>query len=332
MACKRFDVQNISIYFKDGAEGERTRKELEDDLNSLPENKRPNIKVAHKKYPGRKLKLGNINFLGLEFFQVSLTEEPLLAAIRLADNMDMTYSRFSSLQKEDLFKAYYYTIGDEKNGLFYGSNKDIEKSFEVVKDKEKKLSNFKDAPPALKNLMIKISRGMTTYQVFYEQENKSRVIDKNYIVKTMDANIAILLEQQLNAKEAMGYWRKFIVDRLTWPKGAILIDPAPKSEVRRAATKISSSDSPHFLGCEPVQKVQITKKGIEITVDQDLYDKLNEIMVEEKLTSNGRISIFKIPAGEYQIRRLYEACKNIKLKPEDSGIQIYVNGKNYTPN
>jgi hypothetical protein len=325
MACGRFDVQYIYVSLEDKERAEEMVEELKNSLTEFYGSKIPEIKIVDEKYPGRKL--DKSDYLGLEFFKVSLTEEPLLAAIRLADNMDMAYSRLSSLQKEKLFRDYYYALGDENN-LFYESNRNVEEVFEMANKAEE--SDLKNK--ALEYLRTEIARGMTTWQIYYEQ--KMGIITEEMGEEEIEERIHQLMTtyeakipKQSTAKDTISYWRNFMIDKIASPT----IDPIIKFQIKEAAKKVSSLDSPHFFGCEPIIKVEITEKGIEITVDKEKYDRLNKIIITQKLKSNNQISLIKIPAGEYQIRRLYEACKNIKLRPGDIEIPIYIieDGKNY---
>lgn len=322
-ACDKLDgIKKISIYLDKG--NKKDQELIENRLNEFfSENEKPKIEWTDTKYKGRKLDPKNKkgNFLGLEYFKVVLTEEPLLAIIRLADNMDMTYNRLSSIQRETLFKAYYYAIGD-KNSPFYKGNKRIEAAFEKVESEETQL--------AMDDLKREVAEAITTYRIFHEYEGDSTKISDEELLRTMIVTKTILSEQP-DAKSILSYWRTFIVDRLAKPIGEIQVGNVTKFEIKKAASRIGSTDFPHFVGCEPIFNVRIREGKIEVEVESNLYDKLNEIEIEEVVKSNDQVSIVRIPAGQFQIRRLFEACKGIRLKPEDQEIPIYINGNKYTP-
>jgi hypothetical protein len=89
-------------------------------------------------------------------------------------------------------------------------------------------------------------------------------------------------------------------------------------------------DFPHFVGCEAVKEVKVDKDGIWVTVEEKKYNELNKIEVREKLQSGDQVSFVTIPAGKYQIWRLYWACEDIVFE-KGKKILIYVNEVLYSP-
>lgn len=338
-ACNKVDgIKNIFIYFDRGNGDIKDQGLIEGSIYDLfLGREKPNIEWTDTKYKGRKLDPKNKydNFLGLEYFKVVLTEEPLLAIIRLADNMDMTYDRLSSIQKHPLFKACYNAVGNE-NSPFYKRNKRIENAFEKVELEERKSGHSENMQLLVDDLKREVAEGITVYRVYHELGyDSTKIIDEvllnNKLMKTMFVTNTSLSELP-NAQAILSYWRTFIVDRLAKPIGEIPVDTVTKSEIKKLAIRISSADFPHFSGCEPILNARINGGRIEVDVDTDLYNKLNELRIEEVIKSGDQISLLEIPAGEFQIRRLFETCKGIRLNSDEEEIPIYVNGEKYIPN
>jgi hypothetical protein len=104
----------------------------------------------------------------------------------------------------------------------------------------------------------------------------------------------------------------------------------------------NDQDIRHYGGCEAIQDVRISsvdgEDRVDITVDENLYESLNETRVSEKSLVAGTTKTEKISVGigEYQIWRMSDAYNSIGLSGKDENgkikpISIYVNEKLWQP-
>jgi len=292
-----------------------------EDMAAIPQIE---VKETKKRYKGRGFGSKNQNkILGLEYTNVVLVEEPLKAIIRLADNMDMTAARLSAIQKEFLFLAYNLAVGDEKSS-FYQENQEIELELKKVKEGR--------SIGGLREIIVKhiSEREVNRLRDDLNSENSEQMIQ--LVTKGKLDQFAQIQRDVLrvyDVDECMAYWRKFIVDEIALKPEIPLIDEATKIEVKKAVVKLDSLQLRHFGGCYAVEEVQLSEKKIEIKVDQDIFDGLNKIRVKEEIrTTTGLASYIEMGVGEYQIRRMVEALRSVRIR-EDSGLSIYVNDKVY---
>ncbi len=336
VACERLDgIRSISIFSeaKDN-NGEKLREWIDRLRGLFIDKEMPKIELVGKKYAGRKL--GKNQSLGLEYFKVSLDDENpllvLLALLRSADNMHIA-DRVSPPQDEEYFMAYLYALGDEKS-LFYEGNKDVEHFYELAQESSPEIKET-----ALQELKAEVLNQILYYRTIKHQTKLTSSLrfkdnwmdDETLQIKIQRLKITINTDllRQTNYTEVITYWRNFILNQIA-EEESIVVDKATKDEVKKVAVKMGSRDFPHFAGCEPVKGVKVDKNAIWVTVDEKKYNELNKIEIREKIQSGDQVSFVTIPAGEYQIWRLYWACEDIVFE-EGKKILIYVNGVLYSP-
>ena len=285
----------------------------------------PEIVVeSGKGYKGRSF--GKNNVLGLEYSEVTLMDDPLSAVIRLADNMDIAASRFSDLQREPLFQAYYTELG-KPDSYFYKNNQNIEVVLKQVKTGERTFDDLRKT--VVSNMTLESVRQSEKNLINREMSKKEveKVITdqwSNFYNKWME----ILKDADVDG--CVTCWREFVVDQIALRPEFEQIDDETKLEIKEAAVKMNSKEFRHFGGCKAVRKVGISKRGIEVSVDKELYDELNKTIVRDEVkVGDGQISFIDIPVGEYQIRRMWDALESIRYGSGTSRFHIYVNDEEY---
>lgn len=305
-------VENIYVYAETEAEGKKIVKDL---LNGLETNQiyrkedieeiSKTIVIVEKKFEGRKVDLVDKkdSLLGLEFSEVVLTKSPLQAIIRLADNMDMQTNRFSEIQNQPLFKAFYRALGDE-NSEFFERNADIESANNA--DELEKLIIYHE------NQITK--EDIDSINLRLEVLRKGSTSDKNW---------SNLLD---------GYWKELIFNQILNSHDVSSLTDQQIEEVKKIALLQNSQSYRHFGGCEPIKDILIDSKGVHIKFDTDIFNELNKTKVEEKVVDNltGEKIIVKIGIGEYQIWRMLAAYASIRFNEGDQNIPIYVNDELYS--
>lgn len=291
----------------------------------------PQIQVgeAEERFKGRSFdSKGRNDILALEYSTAVLMEEPLKAIIRLADNMDITRDRLSDLQTKPLFMAYYYELGD-KNSHFYEGNKKVEMVLEEVKKNGR-----------LNDLTRTVAACISAQEVYRQEDDliKSgtpKDVAAKVVRNKLDQFFGIWAEslQRLDIDECLACWRGFVVDEIALRPGFQQVDEVTKSEIKKVAVKMDSSGLRHFGGCEAVRDVQVTERGIGVTVDQDVYDELNTIIVRDEIKSTtGQTSFTEVGVGKYQIERMTRAFESVGIKSGEPRLLVYVNGEKYENN
>jgi len=223
-----------------------------------------------------------------------------------------------------LFLAYNLAVGDEKSS-FYQENQEIELELKKVKEGR--------SIGGLREIIIKhiSEREVVRLKTQLGERNNTEDMIKRVVEGKLNhfKQIQMDILSGYDVDECMAYWRKFIVDEIASNPEMQLIDEMTKMEVKKIISKLDSSELRHFGGCYSVEEVRLSERGIEIKVDQDTFDELNKIRVKEEVkTTTGLVSHIEMGVGEYQIRRMVEALRSVRLR-EDLGFSIYVNGKVY---
>ncbi len=325
-----YKIGNISIHVDDVDKSRDIRLQvLKNLINSMDVMDIPTVDVkAGEKYLGRNFGTkGKKKILGLEYSDAVLMDEPLKTFIRIIDNTDIVGDeRLSDTQKKLLFKVVCRELGD-KNSHFYDDNKDIEFTFEGVK-----------IDGDIDNLKRKIVAHILAEEIYEMErdlvENGTSEDMAKRVAKVKGSESLIFWSdslQKLNINECMVFWRSYILDKVALrPEVSCLVNDMDKAEVRKAVVKLDSYQFRHFGGYEPIKKVAITTDRIDVEVEGSVYDDLNKMVVDEEIKStNGYTSIVRIRVGEYQIRRLMEALRSIKINRGDAELPVYVNGKKY---
>lgn len=283
-----------------------------------------------EKYKGRSLgKKGENSILGLEYSDAAMMKNPLIAVIRIADNMDIVMAeRFSDLQLELLLRAYYHELGDENSEL-HKWNKEIENVYKEVKQ-SRDVKRFRKMVAA-----HILAREIYQYESEIFNSGTSKIVSENIAEMKKPHFIDFLMESlnKLDIDECISCWRGFVLDQIALRPEFELVDAVVKAEIKKVAVKMDSSEFKHFAGFEAVREVQMTKYGIAVTVDEDVYDELNKIKIKEEIRSpTGQVSYFECGAGKYQIERLRQAMEIIEFRPGERGIPVYVIRKKYISN
>ena len=323
-----YEVYDLSIRIDDADNSQKIRL---DTLGSLLKSKDHPIDLINvpsistetgEKYKGRSLgKKGESSILGLEYSVAALMEEPVKIIIRPTDNSDIAYDeRFSGLQKNPLSRAFYHELGDERS-YFYEDNKSIEMLFKKAKENGK-LSDLREAV-AMCISGIEAEREEDTLK------STGTLKDKAEGFADIKFNDFLIIWgehlSRLDADECMSCWRGFVLDQIALRPEFKQIDQGTKSEIKKIAVKMNSSELKHFGGFEAIREVQITRKRVDVKVDEDIYDKLNKIRVREEVVSvDGQVSSIEMKVSEYQIWRM-----KLALGLGGLDMSIYVNGKKY---
>lgn len=324
-----YEVYDLSIRIDDADNSQKIRLDV---LGSLLKSKNhlidlinvPSISTeTREKYKGRSLgKKGESSILGLEYSAAALMEEPVKIIIRDTDNSDIVYDeRFSGLQKNPLFRAFYHELGDERS-YFYEDNKSIEMLFKKAKENGK-LSDFREAVV----MCISGIEAERQESILTSSKKTSEDIIKTIVEVKFKQFLTIWGEHlsRLDADECMSCWRGFVLDQIALRPEFQQVDKWTKSNIKEVAVKMSSSDLKHFGGFEAVREVQITRNKVEVRVDKDMYDKLNKIRVKEEVVSvDGQVSSIEMKVPEYQIWRM-----KLALGLGGLDMSIYVNGEKY---
>lgn len=316
-------VEKMYIYVENLDSAEEIKKQfiqaLESDNIDAPI---PEMEFVVQKFVGRKIDFlsKKDNLLGLEFSEVALMTSPLQAIIRLADNMDMQADRFSTIQNESLFQAFYKELGAEES-QFFEVNADIEASLSIAEKALKADKSSQDTTEKISDLKKLISTNIAIYR---ESQGLSNDFEADYLQTMRDLD-------SLDIGSSENYWKEFIFKEITRRKEFSSITNEKIEEIRNIALKQDSYSYRHFGGCEAVRDVRISSEGVFVEVDQKLFDLLNQTKVSEKvsLDSDNEVRFIKIGVGEYQIWRMSEAYNSIRFKEGDDDLPIFVNGKRF---
>lgn len=102
-------------------------------------------------------------------------------------------------------------------------------------------------------------------------------------------------------------------------------DPETAEKLRELAVLCNEVSFRHFGGCEAVLGVGVASDKtdgdrVEVLVDHEQFKKLNETVVQERVHElGGGESTFDIGVGDYQIWRMQQAYKSIRLTPPQAG-------------
>lgn len=287
----------------------------------------PKITIHNGLFPGRfaDLEHNKDRLLGLEFTMTDLLKDPL-TMIRLVDNMDMSVTRFSPTQSQEAFRFIYNTLGDNKPISQFGQA--LEKLEKEVDDLMRSHSaKLKKATSAEKEAVEKHVAALVQ-AAFRDQikplaaQPSNDPLIKKVLAHLPETDIAKLK----NVKDARHLLNKAIIDATFETEPYKQISAELKEDIRHIAMYLGSSDVRHFGGCEAVRDVRLVSQpkgtlvsGLQppaprviVTVDKDVFDKLNAIRVTETSPSlDGTPQSVSVGVGEYQIWRANDAYRSI---------------------
>ena len=309
-------IEKIYIYADDLDNAEEIREQfvqsLENDNIDAPI---PEIEFVVKKFEGRKIDLlsKKDSLLGLEFSEVALMTSPLQAIIRLADNMDMQTNRFSAIQSEALFQAFYKELG-ASGSEFFEANADIEALLGLAERAIKADPTSQETADKI----IDFKEGIAYHIAFYREAQGVNFEDTfSEIMRDLD-------NFDINAGE--DFWKEFIFTEISKRDEFIDVSKEKLEEIKKIALKQNSYSYRHFGGCEAVRDVRVSPDGVFVEVDPDVFDFLNQTKVSERVFSNGESISIEVGVGEYQIWRMSEAYSSIRFREDDIDLPIFVNG------
>ncbi len=234
-----------------------------------------NFIKAEKPFKGRYADLNHKDdhLFALEFQPINIFKHPL-ALLRLADNMDMTKSRLSTLQSHPAFRAIYFALGD--NSLRGKNTKNLES----------------------------LSRSLSIADFRLRVESAWKEIG---FAPGLDARTQLRRAQ--NTTQALRVWNLCLVSEILGRKEFVNVPENFRSEMKEVASRLSSYDLRHYGGTEAVESVILKHAEnaleLEVSVKQQLFEELNTITVKEGRQHVG--------IGEYQIWRSKKAFESVMM-------------------
>ncbi|MCX6824180.1 MAG: hypothetical protein NT085_03560 [candidate division SR1 bacterium] len=262
-----------------------------------------NVTTQAKEFKGRKV--GNdIPGVGIEF-QTSSIDSPLSSIIRIADNLDIAYSRLSPTQKDPGFRDIIHSFGPECTG---GKLMELmEKYDDAIKDLEKG-----------KVEQVDVDKALSKIQEFIKNNSKIKIF-----INGVETEVAISESDIIDGgKPNTDNYKDFIIKQIG----------VTDVTVKEVGKKQNSISVRHSGGLEPIHDLSDVKINyveesgnyvIKVNVNKAEFDKLNATTVmEEGLDVNGNKIYIEVGIGEYHIRRLYEATRSIDLSGKKCKIQV----------
>jgi hypothetical protein len=257
------------------------------------------IRIAGRQFRGRNvdLRLKNDQLLGLEYSEVDAVEMPMQSVIRLADNMDIRSNRFSETQREPAFREIYTAFGDN------GPESTILQSLEGF---SRDVKNGKlDHAVALDRAKATLTTLSDTFPPDIRESFLQGIKD---IGTSQDAEV---------------FWKSHIIDKVLEKPEYQDLAQSVRGKIREIGLSQDSVAMRHFGGCEAVNGLELVGSSLTVQVDQSIFDRLNSVRVKERsLDSNGQIWEMEVGVGEYQIWRLQEAFRSIRVGGEAVEVKI----------
>ncbi|GAB7522153.1 hypothetical protein [Paraburkholderia sp. 2C] len=271
-------------------------RQVNDALKTLSIGQTINVTADETKpaYMGRPTSLdkGNEVKVGLRYTDQELTRNPF-AIIRFADNLDMASDRLSPLQRSPAFRAMYWTLGDRGP---------IGRTLAELSKLDGK--NTADVPAIARNLQrARIARGST---------DVDSAILANVAQRYTPGAI-----RGLDASAARRLLTKATVDSVL---GSPLADGLSESEhasLRDVGYRLNGESIRHFGGCEAIEDVKVARGKVWVTVDEPLYQRLNEVKDPDG-----------VGIGEYQIERARQAFSSLTINGKRLVVEVI--GRNST--
>ncbi|MBN1961576.1 MAG: HD domain-containing protein [Deltaproteobacteria bacterium] len=294
--------------------------------------------TSEGKFKGRKADLAKKDdgILGIEYREVSIMSDPMNYMIRLADNLDMSATRFSEIQRSAAFQEIYRRFGPMAGqnpptgwlladlGRIEKAESKLSKQKDKLEKEQKELRSSQlstkikpDERKVITDRLAAIVVELKQLEISFKDNDRkwAEVIQKReytQLVKDFKINTEGTQSKQSVVED---YKTKLIQD--------ILTEPSYQSELKRFSAEqflkigMSANDESirHFGGCESVKDVELRDAGekLVITVDDKLFANLNATQVKEETRDNtGESREVSVGIGEYQIWRAYEAYRSLK--------------------
>ncbi len=301
------DLEDVRVEVEDSDAKDRIMKLANE--RKLPINA-DNIRVREGSsgLGGRKVDLEQKGdaALGIEYKEVEVDQDPLLAMIRIADNMDMLAERFSPAQREPAFQEIYHHLGDKREPQC--------QAYYEIQGLAKQAQ--KDGQEA----------GTTSLP------DRAAIEAKLKAVASLDPNEIKLFCDSFFAEQTSGKpktfndlekaWKMHVAESILNQEKYRDMDVQTREKVLAMANKQTGESFRHFGGCEAVTGIQLVDGKIIVDVDAKKYDDLSQTYADEK-SSNG--SEIQVPVADYQIWRMWSALQCVKVQAgSEKGIPIFV--------
>ena len=298
-------IDKGEITFEINSKNPELVEKIKKEYGEKTKGNKDKVIAQDKAFKGRKV--GNdIPWVGIEF-QTSSIDSPLSSIIRIADNLDIAYSRLSPLQKDPWFRDIIHSFGPECT--WWKLMELMEKYDDVVKDLKKGKENVTQS---------NVDEALNKIQEFIKDNPKIKIF-----INGIETEVALTESNIIDWWKPNTYnYKDFIIKKI-WVTDVT---------VKTIWMKQNSISVRHSWWLEPIHKLSDVKiKYIEeswdyvitVNVDKAKFDKLNETTVmEEGLDANGNKIYIEVGIWEYHIRRLYEATRSIDLSGKKCKIQV----------
>jgi hypothetical protein len=275
-------------------------KELERQINDIVKRRslRQSISVTadegKPEYTGRPTSLDRNNDVkvGLRYTDQELTKNPF-AIIRFADNLDMASDRLSPLQRSSAFRAMYWKLGDQ--------------------------GPIARALAALGKLDAKsVFRARTVLRDLREAGTAHKPSD-------VDSSILFNVAQQLSrdavrnldASTARRLLTRATVDSVLSSPIAEGLSDADRASLRETGYRLNGESIRHFGGCEAIERIEVKRGKVLVTVNGPMYRKLNEVKDPDG-----------VGIGAFQIERARQAFSSLTINGRRPVVEVIERGMN----
>ncbi|CAB3759125.1 hypothetical protein [Paraburkholderia humisilvae] len=280
-------VQEIDIRGHDAKEME---KRVNDMLKSqsIPQSAKVTADESKDEYAGRPAALDRNNQVkvGLRYTEQELTKNPF-AVIRLADNLDMAANRLSPFQRSPVFQTIYWKLGDQAP---------IGRALSALDKLDDKNTSG----------VLDISRGLRSAAA----GGNSIDLDSSILLGVVNRFTPDLIHGA-DARAARRLLIRATVDSVLSSPIARGLPEADRAMLREVGYRMNGESVRHFGGCEAIEKVEVKRGRVSVTVNGPLFRKLNE------LKDPGGIGI-----GEYQVERAKQAFSSLTINGKRPVVEV----------
>ena len=239
-------------------------------------------------YTGRPTSLDKNNEVkvGLRYTDQELTKNPF-AIIRFADNLDMASDRLSPLQRSAAFRTMYWKLGDHGPiaralaGLSKLDAKNVFGARTILRD-------LREAGAA----------------------HKPTDVDSS-ILSNVAQQLSSDAIRNVNASTARRLLTRATVDSVLNSSIADGLSDAERASLRETGYRLNGESIRHFGGCEAIERIEVKREKVLVTVNGPLYQKLNEVKDPDG-----------VGIGEYQIERARQAFSSLTINGRRPDVEV----------
>lgn len=228
--------------------------------------------------------------------------KPITPRVIVDDTTDIPRGRHISLGDEDATIGLEFKMADEASPFLA-----VLRIADNMDSSRERLSELQQEPAFIE-----------IYEIFGNNGSESR--------RLQELELAARAIGDGSDLRALEVYKALLIDRtLADPKylESFTHEPVLQGRIKEIAMGQNSESLRHFAGCEAIEAVGIVGSTIIVSVISQRFQELNNIRVLDKTGSHdGVAEDIDLGAGEYQIWRIREAIKSIKLNSKDLHIKV----------